>query len=100
MINALVQHGPLSISLNAQQLQFYQHGVWNPPHCAHDTFDLNHAVLLVGYGTEEGVNGRNEPYWLIKNSWGVKWGIDGYFKLSRGNGTCGVDQDVTSAILQ
>ena len=63
MRNALVQHGPLSILLNAQQLQFYQYGVWNPPDC--DKFDRDHAVLLVGYGTEKGVNGRNEPYWLI-----------------------------------
>ena len=98
MRNALVQHGPLSVILNAHQLQFYKHGVWNPPDC--DPSDLNHAVLLVGYGTEKGVNGSGEPYWLIKNSWGMKWGTDGYFKLSRGNGTCGVDQDVTSAILQ
>ena len=98
MKNALFQHGPLSVILNAQQLQFYQHGVWNLPDC--DKLDLDlHAVLLVGYGTEKGVNG-NEPYWLIKNSWGMKWGTGGYFKLARGNGTCGVDQKVTSAILQ
>ena len=97
MKNALVQLGPLSVILNAQQLQFYHHGVWNPPDC--DTFDLNHAVLLVGYGTEKGING-NEQYWLIKNSWGTGWGTDGYFKLARGNGTCGVERDVTSAILQ
>ena len=99
MRNALFQHGPLSVAINAQQLQFYQYGVWNPPDCARDIFDLNHDVLLVGYGTEKGVNG-NEPYWLIKNSWGTGWGTDGYFMLARGNGTCGVDQDVTSAILQ
>ena len=97
MVNALIQQGPLSIIFNAKQLQFYQYGIWNPPDC--DNIDLTHAVLLVGYGTQRGALGK-KPYWLVKNSWGVKWGTDGYFKLGRGKGTCGVDQDVTSAILQ
>jgi len=45
---------------------------------------VNHAVLAVGYGVENGV-----PYWLIKNSWGADWGDEGYFKMEMGKNMCG-----------
>jgi cathepsin L len=48
---------------------------------------------LVGYGTKDG------DYWLIKNSWGQKWGINGYLMLKRGEKKCGISQWATTAIL-
>ena len=45
----------------------------------------DHAVLLIGYGTENGV-----PYWLIKNSWSHNWGNNGFIKIS--HGLCGVEK--------
>ena len=46
---------------------------------------MDHAVTVVGYGREKGMD-----YWLIKNSWGVDWGEDGYMRLQRGVGMCGI----------
>jgi C1A family cysteine protease len=83
--------GPLSILVNANHLQFYKKGIWNPLLC--DPTELDHAVLLVGYG-EEG-----KPYWTIKNSWGGKWGENGHYRIVRGKGKCGMNAQVVTAIL-
>jgi cathepsin H len=56
---------------------------------------VNHAVLAVGYGVENGV-----PYWLIKNSWGADWGADGYFKMEMGKNMCGEYSLMQLHILQ
>ena len=66
--------------------------MWNPPDWLCDRTDLNHAVLLVGYGHAHG-----KDYWRVKNSWGPKWGEEGYFRVVRGRGKCGLNRAVTSA---
>jgi len=56
--------------------------------------ELNHAVLLVGYGDFNG-----EPYWLVKNSWSTHWGNSGYILISRKNNNCGVLTSPTYVIM-
>ena len=93
----LYEKGPLAIGINAYPLNWYARGVidWGNENCAHD--DINHAVVLVGYDhdDEEGLD-----FWRIRNSWGENWGEKGYFRVSRGKGTCGVNQHVSFASIQ
>eukprot|EP01130_Rhizamoeba_saxonica_P001791 TRINITY_DN11639_c0_g1_i1.p1 TRINITY_DN11639_c0_g1~~TRINITY_DN11639_c0_g1_i1.p1 ORF type:complete len:359 (-),score=89.52 TRINITY_DN11639_c0_g1_i1:51-1016(-) len=91
----LVSHGPLSIAANAVEWQFYIGGVFYIP-CG---TDLDHGILIVGYGVETDIFFQTMPYWIVKNSWGTGWGKDGYLWIERGDGKCGLNQYVTSSII-
>ena len=47
-----------------------------------------HAIVIVGWGEKNG-----EKYWIVKNSWGVEWGKDGYFFMVRGDNNCGIESN-------
>jgi cathepsin F len=87
----LVDHGPLSVAVDATIWQFYLAGVITIG-CG---TSLDHGVLIVGYGSEVDIVGNNIDYWLIKNSWGADWGYSGYVYIERGTGCCGVNTYVT-----
>ena len=89
----LYETGPLAIALNADPLQTYSSGILDKTSAQCPTSGINHAVLLVGYGTAE------KDYWIVKNSWGTAWGEKGYFRIRRGNGTCGVNCYITTATV-
>jgi len=87
----LYSNGPISIGIDATtRLQLYTGGIFD----ASCGTSLNHAVTLVGYGTENGT-----PYWTIKNSWGESWGEKGYFRFIRGKNQCGMTGMMTTAKL-
>jgi len=77
----------VSIAIEADQdaFQFYKKGIMDGT-CG---TGLDHGVLLVGYGTDNGAD-----YWKVKNSWGVRWGEGGFIRLQRGKqqkgGQCGL----------
>ena len=52
---------------------------------------VNHAVAIVGYGSEENESGEKMDYWIVKNSWGSDWGEDGYIKFAAGKNHCGIE---------
>ena len=95
--NALFNHGPISVAVNANQdWQLYSKGIYDPSdeECSNSVYDLDHAVVLVGFGTEEGLD-----YWLIRNSWGEAWGENGYIRLTRGSNACGIANQAMYPIL-
>ena len=92
----LYETGPLAIALNAKMLQTYSSGIIDATSTQCPSSGINHAVLLVGYGTDSTIG---LDYWIAQNSWGKSWGESGYFRIRRGNGTCGVNCYITTAIV-
>jgi C1A family cysteine protease len=90
MQQLLVTYGPLSVCLDAGPMQYYQGGIDNPSDCDPDAID--HCVTMVGYGVDNGT-----PFWRIKNSWGTDWGENGFYRLIRGTGACGINKVITIA---
>ncbi|KAE7997147.1 hypothetical protein FH972_001803 [Carpinus fangiana] len=96
----LVNHGPLAVGLNAVFMQTYIGGVSCPLICGKKW--VNHGVLLVGYGAKgfSILRFGYKPYWIIKNSWGKRWGEKGYYHLCRGRGMCGMNTMVSAVVTQ
>ncbi|XP_034366522.1 procathepsin L-like [Arvicanthis niloticus] len=87
LMNAVANVGPVSVGIDTHHhsFRFYSGGMYYEPDCS--STNLDHAVLVVGYGEES--DGRK--YWLVKNSWGDDWGMDGYIKMAKDqNNNCGI----------
>jgi len=90
----LVANGPVSIAADAEPWQFYTGGVFRAP-CG---TQLDHGILITGYGVGDDFS-SSIKWWWIKNSWGADWGINGYLKVERGVGKCGLNLFACSAIV-
>lgn len=91
-LKGAVAQQPVAVAISADSriFQSYSGGVITSSACY---TSLNHGVLVVGYGTENGID-----YWLVKNSWGPNWGTEnGYVKIQKSSstndpGVCGISQ--------
>lgn len=73
---AVAMEGPVAVGIDANNpsFQFYSNGIYYEKECS--SVNINHAVTVVGYGSD----GANKDYWIIKNSWGIEWGEEGFFR--------------------
>ncbi|XP_038218967.1 ervatamin-B-like [Zerene cesonia] len=91
---AVATYGPLSIALHVtEEFRYVKSSKVFTPH--YDNSTGGHAVLLVGYGTE-----NDEDYWIIKNSWSSRWGDRGYVRLRRGIGAYDIGHYVVMADIE
>lgn len=88
-LKGAVSQQPVAIAISAdtRYFQSYSGGILDSSTCY---TSLDHGVLITGYGEENG-----KKYWLVKNSWGPTWGMDGYVKILRSEstndaGVCGI----------
>lgn len=87
LMDAAANVGPVAISIAAAGFKFQLYGSGVLSNC--NDFVMDHAVQLVGYGTDSG-----SDYYLVRNSWGRSWGEGGYVRFARygeGSEPCGTD---------
>lgn len=94
LLREAVYRSPVAVSIEAdtKTFQFYNGGILDSSNCG---TTLDHGVLAVGYGEEDG-----KKYWIVKNSWGADWGESGYVRIGRSDnedseGVCGIAKDAS-----
>jgi len=92
----LLKNGPVLVGIdgNSMDVQYYSSGILSPSDCT----ESNHAVILVGYGVEDGME-----FWIIRNSWSEYWGEDGYVRIEKNvanQNSCFITQEAWAPIVQ
>ena len=78
---AAVAKHPVVIAIEAdtRYFQSYSGGILDSTSCG---TNLDHAVEIVGYGSQNGVD-----YWIVRNSWSSSWGESGYVRIKKTSST-------------
>ncbi|XP_036708314.1 cathepsin O isoform X2 [Balaenoptera musculus] len=91
MAKALLTLGPLIVVVDAVSWQDYLGGIIQH-HCS--SGEANHAVLVTGFDKT-----GSTPYWIVRNSWGTSWGIDGCVHVKMGGNICGIAESVSAVFV-
>jgi len=82
----IMTNGPIQVAFMVyKSFMSYKSGVYKK-HFWEILPEGGHAVKIIGWGTEDG-----HDYWLVANSWGTTWGLEGFFKIARGVNACGME---------
>ena len=73
----MLKTAPVAVAIDAYPIMSYKSGIFSPTSIAKCTA-INHAVAIVGYGYDSATKSN---YWLVKNSWGIGWGMAGYLRV-------------------
>eukprot|EP01012_Entosiphon_sulcatum_P001334 TRINITY_DN102526_c0_g1_i1.p2 TRINITY_DN102526_c0_g1~~TRINITY_DN102526_c0_g1_i1.p2 ORF type:complete len:101 (+),score=18.69 TRINITY_DN102526_c0_g1_i1:23-325(+) len=90
MLEEIYKNGPIPVGFQVySDFYNYHSGVYKHTKALsfNPFYEVNHAVLAVGWGVTE----QGEKYWIVKNSWGASWGNQGYFWILRGANECGIE---------
>jgi len=105
IVQAVANVGPVSIAYQvASDFHLYSHGVYDSYNattgktvCGNAPSDVNHAVVVVGYSST--METSPVPFYIIRNSWGNTWGMEGYFWMVRGKNMCGISDCASYPIV-
>lgn len=104
MMRELYHNGPIIVAFQAPpDLFYYTGGIYTGPSPKQEEQGVNgvnvwqqtnHAVVAVGWGVDAKTGVK---YWKLKNTWGLRWGENGYFRIRRGTNECGVESMASKA---
>ncbi|XP_069621886.1 cathepsin J-like isoform X1 [Ranitomeya imitator] len=93
IVSSVALEGPVAVGFAVDHdFNMYSHGIFDGE-CAEDA---NHAIIAMGYGSEKNEDGEEQPYWIIKNSWGEEWGEKGFAKVQRSIDKCFISKYAAS----
>jgi len=93
IMQAIYDHGPVTGTLKVyRDFMTYSSGIY---HRTSDEYLGGHAVKIIGWGVEPS---SQMKYWIVANSWGTTWGMDGFFLMLRGKDECGIDKGAVAGI--
>jgi C1A family cysteine protease len=87
MQSFMYSNSPLSVCVDASSWQYYTGGVIMGSSCGQQ---IDHCVQATGWTTVQGTD-----VWIVRNSWGSSWGLDGYLYVQRNVDACAIAQVVT-----